>query len=242
MATTSPEDYILSHDWVNDIAPAILTFVERAAGGEAWESRTLFEGWLDVDIVPLPPQALEAYIQLPDALTAFGRGYRFLFDKIGLEERFAQAFAGGTRPTPTLPTEDEFLNAVNDFWYHTVWTAKHLRRGEIAWAKGGCDGHLKDLLRRVLVWHAQATHGVDHDTWFRGRFLEEWADPRAVKGLSAVFAYYDPADIRRALFATMALFRTFSVETAERLNFAYPHIAADRITDWVRECLSHGID
>jgi aminoglycoside 6-adenylyltransferase len=211
----------------------------RTAGGEGWEPRTLFEGWLDVDIVPIPPQGLESYIYLPDALTTFGRGYRFLFDKIGLEARFSQVFTGQTRPTPTQPKEAEFLNVVNDFWYHAVWTAKHLRRGELAWAKGGCDGHLKDLLGRMLVWHAQATYGMEHDTWFRGRFLEQWADPRAVKGLEAIFAHYDPADIRRALLATMAFFRAFSVETANCWNYAYPHDAADRITDWVTECLSH---
>ena len=29
------------------------------------------------------------------------------------------------------PSDAEFLGAVSDFWYHSLWSAKHLRRGEL---------------------------------------------------------------------------------------------------------------
>ena len=108
------------------------------------------------------------------------------------------------RPLPTTPLNRqpdaaEFVNAVSDFWYHTLWCAKHLRRGELWWAKSGIDMHLKGYLQRMLEWHARATRGDSHDTWLRGRFLEEWADPRAVAELNRAFAHYDAADMARAL-------------------------------------------
>jgi aminoglycoside 6-adenylyltransferase len=135
------------------------------------------------------------------------------------------------------PSETVFLNAVNDFWYHTVWTAKHLRRGELWWAKSGCDDHLKGLLRQVLEWHTHAMHSSASDTWMRGRFLEEWADPRAVKELAKTFAHYDKRDITLALVKTMDLFRWLSKETADQWKYSYPVQGADTAAGFVEEIL-----
>jgi len=41
------------------------------------------------------------------------------------------------------PAQDEFLDLINDFWYHTVWTAKKLRRGELWTAQGCSDSYMK---------------------------------------------------------------------------------------------------
>ena len=93
-----------------------------------------------------------------------------------------------------LPEEGEFLNHVNDFWYHAVWTAKKLRRGELYTAKGCLDSHMKRRIREMAECHAWAVHGPNYDTWHEGRFLEKWANPRVVEGLRTAYASYDAAD------------------------------------------------
>jgi len=65
------------------------------------------------------------------------------------------------------------------------------------------DGARSRLRERAGI----ATHGWDYDTWHEGRLLDQWADPRAVAGLREAYAQYGEADVRRALFATMDLFR-----------------------------------
>jgi aminoglycoside 6-adenylyltransferase len=90
----------------------------------------------------------------------------------------------------------------------------------------------------MLEWHARAVNGPDHDTWMRGRFLEEWADPRAVAQFSEVFAHYDRQDIARALQATMVLFRWLAVETAQRWGYAYPADGEQFATKWVETLLA----
>jgi aminoglycoside 6-adenylyltransferase len=143
------------------------------------------------------------------------RGVRVLVDKGGLVGKILQLPIPNAAPFQQ-PSQAEFVSAVSDFFYHSLWSAKHLRRGELWWAKAGCDRRLKSLLQQMLEWHAHAVRGATHDTWMRGRFLEEWADPRAVARLSTAFANYDRQDIARALWATMELFRWLAVETAER--------------------------
>ncbi|MBN2390678.1 MAG: aminoglycoside 6-adenylyltransferase, partial [Anaerolineae bacterium] len=160
------------------------------------------------------------------------RGVRFLVDKEGFAERLAQIPV--ELPPYQPPAESEFLNLVNDFWYHTVWTAKKLRRGELWIGKSCCDDYLKHLLRQMLTWHTHARRGASTDTWMRGRFLEEWADPRAVAALPAIFAHYDAADVWRALLATMELFRWLALEAADALGYTYPSFGEDRAVEVVR--------
>ncbi|MBU7046952.1 MAG: aminoglycoside 6-adenylyltransferase, partial [Theionarchaea archaeon] len=136
------------------------------------------------------------------------------------------------------PTEQEFHEVISDFLYHCIWTAKHLRRGELWWAKECCDSHLKGLLLTMVEWHSRALQGSNYDTWFRGRFLETWADPRVLKGLKDAFAYYDEKDVKRALDATMELFRWLARETGEKLEYSYLDEADEKVTSWVRTCLS----
>ena len=67
----------------------------------------------------------------------------------------------------------------------------------------------------------------------RGRFLEEWADERAVEQLRYAFAHYDEADVWRALVVTMDLFRWVALETAGRLGCPYPALGDERATELV---------
>jgi aminoglycoside 6-adenylyltransferase len=183
----------------------------------------LFAPGLDVDFAPDSAaefrQMLETGVP-PDIANIIHRGIRLLVDKDNLASLLS-AVAADPPPPPPSPRLEEFLNLVNNFWYHTLWTAKHLRRGELWWAKSGCDMHLKHLLQQMLEWHTRAMKGAQVDTWLRGRFLQEWADPRAASALARTFAHYDEEDVWQALLATMDLFGWLERETATALRFIY---------------------
>lgn len=211
----SPEQFVQSAGWAAEIGKIWLSFTERAPDGRSWERRTLYEGGLDVDVAINPVEALDGIRSyLPPAVADFlRRGVRVLVDKDGqLAQIMAMTLPDAAQFEP--PSAQAFHNATANFWYHTLWSAKHLRRGELWWAKSGVDMHLKNLLLEMLEWHARAKSGGAVDTWLRGRFLEEWADQRAVNQLTEAFAHYEPVDIARALSATMRLYRWLEDETA----------------------------
>ena len=236
VVTTNPRRYCESSDWLQHVGAVWLTFVEPTADGRSMERRVLFEGGLDVDFASLPADMFHqmAAMGMPaDIADVVRRGVRILVDKDGLAASLQPPSL--EPPLPEPPSQADFDEVVHDFWYHAVWTAKHLRRGELWWAKSGCDNSLKERLRRMMEWHARAVQGQAHDTWLRGRFLEEWADARAVAGLREAFAHYDGEDIWRALFVTMDLFRWLAMETAERLGLAYPMLGDERATTLVKQ-------
>lgn len=260
--TTDPQRYLSSTNWLEDIAPTWVTYTDP--GGVV--CHVLFEGGIDAGIAVLANNPVKQAVRflpllrrfpilfrlLPTGLADqirqdvasaaeyYRRGARIILDKDGLAGRFLSLFPAES-PTHGPPPPAEFLEAVDEFWFLAVWTAKHLRRGELWFAKTeGCDGQMKSLLLRMLEWRARAVHGWDFDTWEKGRFLEEWTHPTALRALEKVFARYEDGDVRRALLATMDVFRWLATETAEKLGYAYPTAADERVTEWTKTCLSEG--
>jgi aminoglycoside 6-adenylyltransferase len=235
VVTTNPAFYINTTGWLGQIGTHWLTFVERTATGDGHERRVMFEGALDVDFVPVPAELFAATPITAD-LDIVRRGVRVVLDKDGM---ISKALRDITFPDESAqpPDEPTYLNVVHDFWYHAIWSAKKLRRGEL-WTVNGCiNNYMKwQCVLPMLMWHARSAYGWKHDTWMNGRFVEQWADPRAVVALPEVFGRCERGDLWRALFGTMDLFRWLATETAERLEYAYPIQAEARVVNWVRTC------
>jgi len=208
------EPYAESAAWVFEFATPALTFLEDTPVGQR-ERRVLYETGEDVDLPLFPLSALDRLEQSNNATALIARGYRVLVDEIGLEERLRGLVERA--PKPEQPTQADFGQLASDFWYHALWAAKKLRRGEVFTALGCLDGYLKARLVTLLEWHARAVD-PSVDTWHAGRFLERWADPGALSALEKAFAHYDVRDVARALWETIDLWQGLEEETARRLG------------------------
>lgn len=230
---TNPKRYLSTTDWLENIGNAWITFLEGTAVGNELEHRILFEGGLDVDFVFLSKEGFQQAIQDSQVLGVFRDGMRLVMDKDGELAQLQLILSSAKVPLPHPPMRSEFLEVINDFWYHAVWTAKKLRRGELWVAKSCCDSYMKRLLLKMIEWQARATKGWNYNTWHRGRFLEEWADLRILERLGDTFSRYGEDDIRGALLATMDMFRGLAIETAERLGYDYPKFADECATELI---------
>lgn len=231
LVTTNPGRYLETTDWIEALGQPWLTFLEATPVGGLSERRVMFEGARDLDVVPIHDSLIPAAIADPSVAQVLTRGARVLLDKddrlssLGASEPIVRAGA--------VPGSKEFANLVSDFWYHAVWAAKKLRRGELWVAKAACDGYMKALLLEMLEWHARTSPRRDHDTWHGGRFLERWTEPTVLEALRLAFARYDASEVALALVATMDLFRVLAREVADRLGHGYPVAADQRVTEWV---------
>ncbi len=233
LITPDADRYLASSDWLNVIGDLWIATVERDPAGNIIERRALFRSGVDVDFIFLSPVRAQALQEEPLA-SIISRGIRVLLDKEGI---FPPAPDGGYEVEAYhLPAAAEFSELVNDFWFHAVWTAKKIRRGELWTAKACCDQYMKRLLLTLIEWHAHMDTEAGHPvrTWYNGRFIECWASASILERLRGVFAYYDEADIWEALRCTMALFDTLALEIAVRFRYPYPDEEAKYITAYVK--------
>jgi aminoglycoside 6-adenylyltransferase len=217
LVVDDPAPYLASPEWLGAFGRPLLTFVEPTAVGPFAERRVLFESGLEVDFALLPVAAARRMAEDPEGLAVLRRGFRVLVDKVDLEAAMRNGLARS--PAPALPDQATFAQVTHDFWYHLVWAAKKLRRGELWIATQTCNCHLKGLVVRLLAWQARAAD-PQADTWHGGRFLERWADPQALRELQLAYAGDDTAEVARALWATAELFQRLEGECARRLGLA----------------------
>jgi molybdopterin-guanine dinucleotide biosynthesis protein A len=209
-----PQPYVDDAGWIEEFGRPVVTFLEATVDGH-WERRALYEAGEDVDFVLFPAAALDRLEESENAASLLRRGYRVLVDRVGLGERLERI---ASSPAPlSMPTGHDLRELTSDFWYHALWTAKKLRRGEVFTAKECLDGYMKTRLVTLLGWHARAVD-PSVDTWHGGRFLERWADPGALAALERAYALYDLRDVARALWETIDLWQGLEEEVASRLG------------------------
>lgn len=220
--------------WLDELGRVWVAILGQTGRGDP-EWLVLFDGGLKADFVLVsldktPGSSLQAWL----AATPYGfvltRGVRTLVDKGQPPSPHPGGFQG---PTLAHPPPEQFSTLVQRVWLDAGRTAQFLARGDLWRAKHLCDGVLKQCGLTLLEWHARAVHGLDYDTWHDGRYLEEWADPRALAALPATFARYDRDDLWRALGATLSLLRWLAQETADRLGYPYPTQMDAQVSAWL---------
>jgi aminoglycoside 6-adenylyltransferase len=184
-----------------------------------------FRDGRDIDFSFGPVAAIQQMIrqQIPvEIADVFRRGFRILVDKDRLADRLTDS-ACWPEEADKLPTESMWHERGHDFLYHVLLAAKKALRGELWVATSSCNGYLKNLLLRLLEWHAKAKG--HRDTWHKGRFLERWAERDVLQALPDTFAKYGLEDVQRALVANLDFYEKFGREVANAFGYDFPEEA-----------------
>ena len=197
-----------------------ISFIEDTLGGGK-ERRCIYDEDKDVDMLVFTPEQFEAAVKEGVAQWVMNRGYMVLYDSMD----FTSLLEKHITLSVTAPsmTKDEFLNMINDFYFHNIWAYKKLKRGEIWSAKISVDSYLKNYLLRMIELYRSKVAGLD--VWHDGRFFDSWAGDEILSEISECFAHYDKDDIRKALIKTHELFARISRELAELEGYVYPDVA-----------------
>jgi aminoglycoside 6-adenylyltransferase len=234
---SDPAKFIDLGDWARELGTVVLSTVEPTAVAGSRERRVLYSDGRDVDFSVFPVVAAATLPLVPEALGVLERGYKVVLDKDGLLSRLPELVTDQGHYRVEEPSAGEFRRCVEEFWYHLLWAARKLRRGEVWAAKMSCDGELKWYLLRVIEWATIAERGREVDVWHRGRFLDRWMQPFVRQHLPATFARYDAGDIARALSETAALFSDQARRVARLNNFPCVDDTEKAVEDLVHRTL-----
>ena len=212
-----PDPLLEDEGWIGRLGPYWTSHLEPNGLGTGVERRVLFQDGQDVDFAVFPLGLLKAVVSDREALNVLRRGFRPLVNKDAVELNVPRE-----EPRIVLPTPSEFSNLANDYWFHLVWTAKKLRRGELLTALEATNGYLRSLLVQVVRWHALVLGPSGKDIWHGSRFFESWADPRVIREFPGTVAQYDAPSIARALRANEALFTWLTGELSRGLSILPP--------------------
>ena len=221
IVTAAPELWY-SGEYPERLGDVRISFIEPTLGGGK-ERRVIYDAGRDVDMLIFTPEQFEKCLREGVAQWVMNRGYVIHYAQDDLVMLIIKHVSLGVSP-PDMSGE-EFLNMVNDFYFHNIWAYKKLRRGEIWSAKMCVDGYLKERLLKVAELYCVKKYGID--VWHDGRFFDSWADEDILSEIRQCFARYDAADIETALYNTHKLFARLAREISAMLNVTYTETAEE---------------
>ncbi len=226
---TDVAHYTCNDVWIEHISPVWAMEKEANPDGTAGRLVLFHEGY-DFDFKLLPVSMLQEFVREQSLPDDYHRGYKVVLDKDGLASRLPRP---SYKAIPKKkPSEEEFLYAVNVFWFELFHLVKYLHRNEL-WCVKVRDACIKRRLLQMIEWHALACHHWDHDTWIVGKYMQAWVEPDLWQAFGEIFAHFDKDDSWRAVCALMPLYRRLADETAQQLNYAYPHEMDQAISGFI---------
>lgn len=229
--TTARENYARSDGWLATFGSFWLAVLETTGYGDP-EWLVIYDSDAKADFAllhadPTVPSLAAQIRRLPHH-NVFARGLRVLVDKYPQREPIDLP----VRLEP-LPDAEQLATHVRAFLLDCTRAAKFIDRGDIWRAQAVISRTLHDQVLTMMTWHARSRHGDAYETWYGGRYVERWADARAVAALPGLFPAYARDTLYAALMAHLTLIRWLAEETAARLGGAFPAAIYDRAVRWI---------
>jgi aminoglycoside 6-adenylyltransferase len=210
--------------WLRAFAPVMVYL--PLDEGQRYPTRLVFyEGGMKVDFT------LATRDRVTDMARAglddlYRRGYKVLLDKQRLTDALPPPT--GAFPKRPRPSPEAFYAVVTEFWFEAAHIPRYLLRDEL-WVAKFRDWTMKELLLRMLEWHALSRAAEPIDVWHIGLHMKQWLDEQTARELRDIFGEYNAMSSWRALLATAKLFRRLTIETAASLGIAAADDTATRV-------------
>ena len=119
------------------------------------------------------------------------------------------------------PTEEEFLERINTFFFDTSYVIKSLIRDEMFFEKF-MEIELQRKIHKLLEWHIGTKHDFSVNTGLLGRYFKRYLTSEEWNMLLKTYSGSNKEDCIKALFSSFDLVNYLGNEIASKLGFTYP--------------------
>ena len=120
------------------------------------------------------------------------------------------------------PSEKEFWDCSNEFWWVSTYIGKALWREELTLAKFIMEGPVRDMLITLLNWHVGITTDFTVSTGKGGKNIEKYVERELWSKLVLTYPNGSYENMWNSLFDMCSLFEELSCNIAQELNFDLP--------------------
>ncbi|MCL5969990.1 MAG: aminoglycoside 6-adenylyltransferase [Patescibacteria group bacterium] len=195
--------------------------------GENWLTRLVrFENGTRIDFqitteTKTPPQD-------------FDLGYSVIIDKDGFTKNFPEATK--TKHIIKKPTEQEFLEMVNAFFWDATYVPKYLYRGDLFYTTYMFDVDLRfGHLEKMIEWYIGCQHDWNVNTNVHGRSFQKYLDQNTWKNIEETFAGGNRQEVWKAFFKLVEVFTSLAKVVAEKCGYPYPENQEKKMMDYFQK-------
>ena len=211
------ESFISDHKWIEVFGEKIIlqmpdqmTIGERAPVGFTY--LMLFRDGNRIDLTLFPAENIGTNFPV-DSLTVVW------IDK-------DKSFLNIPEPTDSQyhirrPTEMEFLDTCNEFWWVSTYVAKGLARGQIIYAREILETTVRPMLMKLVGWKIGRENNFSVSIGKAGKFIQRYLSEPDYKKLLTTYSDAEIENTWQSLFSMTELFTQFAKEVSVGLGFHY---------------------
>jgi len=119
------------------------------------------------------------------------------------------------------PTEKEFLDTCNEFWWVCTYVAKGLLRNEIIYSKEMLETVVRPMFMNVISWHIGVETNFSVSIGKAGKFISNFLSPELYQQILQTYSDQVLENNWRALFLMMDIFGQLARAVSGKLKFRY---------------------
>lgn len=131
------------------------------------------------------------------------------------------------------PTQKQFMEVCNEFWWTATYVAKGLKRKEMIYAKEMMENVVRPMFWQLLKWHIGNEHDFKVSAGKSGKFADKFLSEALYK---AVLKTYSDANLENnwdALFLMLKIFKNEQKLLAEKLSFVWNQDEAENSSKYI---------
>ena len=224
--------FIKTDEWITNINPFLVCIHDSFSLSETEIPTRLiiFENRTKVDFSFYSLENFDAVFSKDKLPDGFDNGYTVLVDKEANLNKL---------PEPTFkafivkaPTEQEYTNNENEFWFEVYHVAKYLARNDL-WVAHLRDWAVKKFLLQMIAWHHSIISEVDLRIRLDGKSIRCWLDKATHDKLNCCFGKLDRKSAEQALQNTIRLYRETGRNVSQKLLYKYNQKLDDAISAFI---------
>lgn len=133
------------------------------------------------------------------------------------------------------PTEKEFSDTCNEFWWVCTYVAKGLLRNEIAYSKEMLETVLRPMFMKVIEWKTGIENDFNVSFGKAGKYMKAYLSNELYTNVLRTYANYETEENWKALFLMTEIFKETSSYIAQRLNFRIDRTEAQNVISYLRK-------
>lgn len=213
------ESFTIDHSWTNIFGEKIIfqlpdemTFENNDSFREkiSFAYLMLFKDKNRIDLTLFPKQKIKSNFNL-DSLTILWLDKDNLFTNLPKSSDKDYHIQ--------KPTQKDFIDTCNEFWWASTYVGKGLVRNEIIAAKKILETVVRPMFTKVLEWKVGIENNFDVSIGKGGKFLKTYVPNDFYKKILLTYANSETEENWKALFLVTEIFQQTSNFVAKKLGF-----------------------
>ncbi|MCQ2009828.1 MAG: aminoglycoside 6-adenylyltransferase [Sporolactobacillus sp.] len=132
------------------------------------------------------------------------------------------------------PSAKQFVDCCNEFWWVSPYVAKGLWRGEIPYAKTMLEHYVREMLLKMLGWHAGVRTNFTVSAGKCGKYLSRYVEKSVWQSYLLTYPDAEPEHIWQSLFQMGNLFRILAKQVADHFGYIYATADDQRVSAYLK--------